>query len=71
MKDDNLMTPQDYRDRFPPRNPNHPNHQLPYETEACFQASQVIECKDGTDLRRCWICGKEWSEECNFYKDYA
>lgn len=63
------MTAQEYRDRFPPRNPGHPDHQLPWHTEACFQNSQVIECDGDRDLRRCLTCGKEWTERCNFEEE--
>lgn len=64
------MTAQDYRN-VPPRNPSHPDHQMPWHTEACFQASQVIECDGKQDTRRCVICGKEWTEACNFDGDFA
>lgn len=65
------MTAQEYRDKFPPSNPAHPDHQMPWHTEACFQSSQVILCAGGEDLRRCLVCGKEWWERCNFDEDYA
>lgn len=45
-------------------------HDLPYRTEACFQNSKVIECNGERDTRRCNICGKEWTERCNFEDDY-
>ena len=48
-----------------------PGHELPYPTEACFQASTVIECDNVTDKRKCTICGKEWTEPCNFDDDYS
>lgn len=65
------MTAEEYRQKFPPRNPKHPDHQMPWHTEACFQSSQVIECNGEEDLHRCYICGKEWKERCNFNEDYS
>jgi hypothetical protein len=59
------MTTDEYRS-FPPSNPSHPDHQMPWHTEACFQASRVIECDGKRDTRRCNVCGKEWQEACNF-----
>lgn len=47
-----------------------PGHDLPYHTEACFQMSRVIECNGKTDKRKCNVCGKEWTEPCNFEEDF-
>lgn len=63
------MTAQEYRDKFPPRDTAHPDHQMPWHTEACFQSSQVIDCNGERDLRRCLTCAKEWTEACNFDED--
>ena len=41
---------------------DHNPYNMPYHTEACFQASSVIKCDGKTDLRKCMICGKEWTE---------
>ena len=48
-----------------------PGHDLFYHTEACFQRSMVIECNGVTDKRKCLICGKEWTEPCNFDDDFS
>lgn len=48
-----------------------PGHDQPWHTEACFQASRVIECDGTKDRRRCSKCGKEWTEPCNFDEDFA
>lgn len=48
-----------------------PGHDLSYHTEACFQRSRVIKCDGDLDTRRCSVCGKEWTERCNFDEDYA
>ncbi len=64
------MTIDEYRAQ-PLRNPVHPDHQQPWHTEACFQSSQVIECNGSRDTRRCYVCGKEWTEGCNFDDDFS
>ena len=64
------MTVEQYRAQSP-RDPKHPDHQMPHPTVACSASSQVIECKDDRDTRRCYICGKEWSTRCNFDDDYS
>lgn len=43
-----------------------PGHDLPYETEACFQRSRVVSCDETLDERECCVCGKRWTEACNF-----
>ena len=48
-----------------------PGHDLPYHTEACFQASRVIRCGGVRDARECMICGKKWEEACNFDANYS
>lgn len=65
-----MMTKEQYRAQ-PPRDPTHQDHQMPYHTEACFQSSQVIECDNDRDTRRCCVCGKEWTERCNFDDDFS
>ena len=54
----------------PDPKPMPPGHDLPWHTEACFQASRVIECSVVMDRRQCTICRKEWTEACNFDEEY-
>ena len=48
-----------------------PGHDMPWHTEACFQASRVIDCNDKRDRRECLVCHKTWEEACNFEEEFS
>lgn len=36
----------------------------------CKQNTKVVECDNVTDKCECRVCGKTWTERCNFDEDY-
>lgn len=51
--------------------PDAPHPDLAVRPHDCWRQSQVIECNDDWDTRRCAVCGREWRAECNFDDEYS
>lgn len=41
------------------------------QEHSCYDCGAVIKCDGETDKMKCRVCGKEWTESCNFDDDYS
>jgi hypothetical protein len=41
------------------------------EPHSCVDMARVVKCDNKTDVLKCRVCGKEWTQACTFDDDYA